>query len=94
MKRKPDFPNFVPVADISEADRLLTTHDVARLLAVSRETLKGWRSRNRRAGIGPQFVRIGGLAKKAGRVRYSLREVERYIRERTVGTSRAESEAS
>jgi len=79
MKRKPNFPNFPPVADIPEGERLLRPREVAELLSVSMGTIRGWRSRNPRTGEGPEFIRVGGL-----RVRYSLRALREYLSERTV----------
>jgi hypothetical protein len=80
MKRKPNFQHFPPTAQVSEEDCLLTSRDVARLLAVDPQTVKGWRSRNPRTGTGPSFIRIGG---RVGRIRYSFQAVREYLRERT-----------
>jgi hypothetical protein len=77
MKRKPDFPNFPPTAGVSEEDCLLTGHDVARLLGVSPDTVVDWRCRYPERG--PDFIRVG-----AGRIRYSLGAVRKYLNERTV----------
>ena len=79
MRRKPDFSSVPLNAGITEEDCLLTSRDVARLLAVSPDTLKGWRSRNPRTGTGPEFIRLGGL-----RVRYSFRAVHEYLSKATV----------
>ena len=80
MRRKPDFSNIPPAPGVAEEDRLLTSRDVARLLAVSLDTVKGWRSRKPRTGTGPPFIRIGG---DEGRIRYSLRALRKYLAEHT-----------
>jgi predicted DNA-binding transcriptional regulator AlpA len=77
MKRRPNFPNFPPIA-VSKEDCLLTTRDVARLLAVSAGTVKDWRNRSGRPEKGPEFIRFGGS------VRYALRAVRKYLSKRTV----------
>jgi hypothetical protein len=79
MRRKPIFSNIPPDAGITEEDLLLTTQDVARLLAVNPYTLKAWRSRKYRDRSGPPFIRVGGHF-----VRYSLRTLREYLSERTV----------
>jgi hypothetical protein len=79
MRRKPLFPNIPPDAGITEEDLLLTTEDVARMLAVNPYTLKAWRCRQDRAGVGPPFIKVGTRF-----VRYSLRDVREYLSERTV----------
>ena len=76
MMRKPNFSNMD--TDI-ESDRLLKAREVARILSVSVDTLRGWRSKNPCTGVGPEFVRVGGL-----RVRYSLRAIREYLRRNTV----------
>jgi hypothetical protein len=89
MRRKPNFPNLSPLADIAEADQLLTTDDVARLLAVNPYNLKAWRSRKDRAGLGPPFIKLSRRC-----VRYSLRALRDYLSERTVGMCRAQREGT
>jgi len=85
--RKP--PNFRPrtkaqqmnldvgtFVGVTEEDRLLRTHEAAEFLAVAVDTLKRWRRRLHRSG--PPFIRVGG------RVRYSLWDLRRYLKNRTV----------
>ncbi len=57
---------------------LLTPRAAAGLLAVSPDTLKFWRTRSHRGG--PDFIRVGG------RIRYSLRDLCRWLEEQTVRT--------
>jgi hypothetical protein len=61
---------------VTEEDRLLRTHEAAEFLAVAVDTLKRWRRRLHRSG--PPFIRVGG------RVRYSLWDLRRYLKNRTV----------
>jgi hypothetical protein len=79
MRHKPLFPNIPPDAGITEEDFLLTTQDVARLLAVNPYTLMAWRCKQDRAGVGLPFIKVGTRF-----VRYSLRDVREYLSERTV----------
>jgi excisionase family DNA binding protein len=53
--------------------RLLTPREVADLLRVSLDHLKGWRC----SGTGPRFVRLGHRT-----VRYDEASVEQWLRER------------
>jgi len=79
-KREPDWPHVEMFDKLFEEDCLLTGRQVARLLAVSPGTLKGWRrTKKGRTGEGPEFIRVGGL-----RVRYSLRAVREYLSEHTL----------
>lgn len=48
---------------------LLTTHEVAQRLAISRRTLENYRN----AGVGPSFIRIGRL------VRYCADDIDRWL---------------
>ena len=59
-------------------DLLLRPQEAAEFLGVETATLDFWRSRVR--GRGPDFVRIGA---RQGRIRYSLRALRAYARERT-----------
>ena len=54
---------------------LLTTAEVARMLAVSEYTVRAWRMR----GTGPPYVRVAGKA-----IRYRADQVEAWLEERTV----------
>ncbi len=56
-------------------EKLLTTVDVAKILNVSEQTLRIWRSKN----IGPAFSKFGDS--KQSDVRYSRRDVEIYIQQ-------------
>jgi uncharacterized protein YjcR len=78
MRRKLFFPNVPPNARITEEDCLLTSRDVAEMLAVDPQTVRGWRSRNKRAGEGPEFIKLG--SGPGARVRYRRSAVEKYLR--------------
>lgn len=56
---------------------LLNTYDVARILGLSPLTLRCWRKRSERKEA-LNFIRVGR------RIRYSLQDVRRYIKSRTV----------
>ncbi|MBC7767420.1 MAG: helix-turn-helix domain-containing protein [Phycisphaerales bacterium] len=58
-------------------DRRLTVEEAAELLSVSVKTLEAWR----RLGKGPEFVKLGRS------VRYTMRALDRFTRERTVRNS-------
>ena len=60
-----------------EEPPLLDTHDLARLLGLSPDSLKNWRKRSQRKE-GQNFIRVGR------RIRYSLEDVRRYLKNRTV----------
>jgi hypothetical protein len=64
-----------PALNFEEAP-LLTTYDVAQILGLSPLTLRSWRKRSLRDG--PSFIRVGR------RIRYSIQDLQRYIRSRTV----------
>lgn len=65
------------------APRLMTPREAASQLAVSEKTLANWRCE----GGGPRFVKISrnrtGSNGPAGAIRYEVRELERWIAERT-----------
>ena len=63
-------------AGVTEEDRLLRTHEAAEFLAVSPHTLKLWRKRSQRRG--PDFIRVEGC------IRYSMQDLGRYLKNRTV----------
>jgi len=67
-------------------DRLLSSRDLAQLLNVSPFTIRGWRGKNLRTGLGPPFFRING------RPRYSLAMVRQWLAEQVVVVGRAERE--
>jgi hypothetical protein len=69
-----------PFVEVTEGDCLLRTGAAAEFLAVSLGTLKFWRVRSHRAG--PDFIRVGSG------VRYSLAELRRYLKRRTVRVRR------
>ncbi len=56
-----------------DGDRLLTTIEVAGLLAVSPHTLRWWRNWTH---TGPPFFRFGG---RRGHVRYSRADLQRWL---------------
>lgn len=58
-------------------DRRLTVEDAAEFLCVSVKTLEAWR----RLGKGPMFVKLGRS------VRYTMRALDQFTRERTVRNS-------
>lgn len=64
-----------PVLD--QEDRGLTVEEAARVLCVSVKTLEAWR----RLGKGPMFVKLGRS------VRYTMRDLDQFTRERTVRNS-------
>lgn len=57
---------------------LLRTSEVARWLSVSPATLRQWRTR----GVGPRYVKNGNDA-----LGYLVKDIERWLRERTVATN-------
>jgi len=73
MKRKPNFPNFPPIAGVSEQDYLLSPRDAAQLLGVAVGTLRRWRYEHR----GPPFIKVEGS------FRYSLKALRAYLAART-----------
>lgn len=58
-------------------DRRLTVEEAAQVLCVSVKTLEAWR----RLGKGPMFVKLGRA------VRYTMRDLDQFTRERTVRNS-------
>ena len=63
--------------------QLLKPHEVAKLLGVSRRTLAYWRARR----TGPAWVDVtGGLGRKPC-IRYSLADLEAWIKENTKRTA-------
>jgi len=57
-----------------KALRMYTEDEISEILQVSRSQLRKWRmARNRRAGVGPPFKKIGRL------VRYPEQELQDYI---------------
>jgi Helix-turn-helix domain len=65
------------LGEVAGSDRLLTTEEAAGRLAVSPATLHWWRWRH----TGPEFVRMNGAR---GAVRYSLKALRKFLKERTV----------
>ncbi|MEJ2860553.1 helix-turn-helix transcriptional regulator [Actinomycetospora flava] len=67
--------------DAGPLERLLTSREVSEIIGVPDNTLRDWRC----DAVGPPFIRIG----RGGRnqpVRYRLRDLERWLDERTVRT--------
>jgi methylphosphotriester-DNA--protein-cysteine methyltransferase len=62
---------------IGQEDRRLTVEEAAQVLCVSVKTLEAWR----RLGKGPVFVKLGRS------VRYTMRALDQFTRERTVRNS-------
>jgi len=62
---------------VSQDDRRLTVDEAAQVLCVSVKTLEAWR----RLGKGPMFVKLGRS------VRYTMRALDEFTRERTVRNS-------
>ncbi|WP_349427474.1 helix-turn-helix domain-containing protein [Microbacterium sp. LWS13-1.2] len=54
---------------ISDTTRLLTSKEVAGMLAVSESTLSRWREH----GTGPRYLSLGGI------FRYTVQDVQSYI---------------
>lgn len=72
--RKPARANVIA---LHHDDRRLTVEEAAELLCVSVKTLEAWR----RLGKGPMFVKLGRS------VRYTMRALDQFTRERTVRNS-------
>ena len=72
-KRQPKRPAQI----VSAEERRLTVEETAELLSVSAKTLEAWR----RLGKGPEFVKLGRA------VRYTMRALDAFTRERTVRNS-------
>jgi predicted DNA-binding transcriptional regulator AlpA len=62
---------------LGQEDRRLTVEEAAQVLCVSVKTLEAWR----RLGKGPMFVKLGRS------VRYTMRDLDQFTRERTVRNS-------
>jgi predicted DNA-binding transcriptional regulator AlpA len=62
---------------LGHEDRRLTVEEAAHVLCVSVKTLEAWR----RLGKGPMFVKLGRA------VRYTMRDLDQFTRERTVRNS-------
>ena len=62
---------------VGQEDRRLTVDEAAQVLCVSVKTLEAWR----RLGKGPAFVKLGRS------VRYTMRALDQFTRERTVRNS-------
>ncbi|HYD73364.1 MAG TPA: helix-turn-helix domain-containing protein [Candidatus Binatia bacterium] len=62
---------------VGQEDRRLTVDEAAHVLCVSVKTLEAWR----RLGKGPAFVKLGRS------VRYTMRALDQFTRERTVRNS-------
>lgn len=62
---------------VGQEDRRLTVEEAAHVLCVSVKTLEAWR----RLGKGPVFVKLGRS------VRYTMRALDQFTRERTVRNS-------
>lgn len=69
-------PDLETPVGVTQEESLLRPGEAAEFLRVAVATLKDWRGRLH--GIGPSFIRVGG------RVRYSLRDLRRYVKSRTV----------
>jgi hypothetical protein len=66
-----------PLSVLGHEDRRLTVEEAAQVLCVSVKTLEAWR----RLGKGPMFVKLGRA------VRYTMRDLDQFTRERTVRNS-------
>jgi predicted DNA-binding transcriptional regulator AlpA len=66
-----------PPCVLGHEDRRLTVEEAAQVLCVSVKTLEAWR----RLGKGPMFVKLGRA------VRYTMRDLDQFTRERTVRNS-------
>ncbi|MGE0187681.1 MAG: helix-turn-helix domain-containing protein [Hyphomonadaceae bacterium] len=66
-----------PPSVLGHEDRRLTVEEAAQVLCVSVKTLEAWR----RLGKGPMFVKLGRA------VRYTMRDLDQFTRERTVRNS-------
>lgn len=62
----------------------LSPPQAARYLGLTERCLAAWRN----AGTGPAFVRLGGFT---GRVRYSVAEIDRFMRRRMHASTSAET---
>jgi hypothetical protein len=62
---------------VGQEDRRLTVDEAAQVLCMSAKTLEAWR----RLGKGPVFVKLGRS------VRYTMRALDQFTRERTVRNS-------
>lgn len=69
------------IVDITQTDPLLRQEVVAEYIDVSLATLEKWR----KTGRGPAHVRVGRL------IRYRQSDIERWLREQTVGGSERRS---
>lgn len=68
-------PDWTALRTSAATTRYLTPTDAGEMLGVTPRTLIEWR----RKGRGPRYIRIGG---PMGRVRYDVRELERFMAER------------
>jgi Helix-turn-helix domain len=80
MRQKGDSPCVWMSSEVTEDELLLNGHEAARLLGLSPRTLKYWRAEGHRKG--PPYVKLGDSPKAC--VRYSLKELRRFISSRTV----------
>jgi predicted DNA-binding transcriptional regulator AlpA len=65
-----------PKPQAKSEQRYVREKEAAAFLGVSVSTLQGWRSRA--TGSGPPVTKVGGM------VMYSMKELERYMEQRTV----------
>lgn len=79
MNRK----NINPQNPDSDELRLLTVAEAAVRLGLSVKTLANWRT----AGVGPRFCKMRHKRGPAGAVRYDLRELARWIEQRSVSST-------
>lgn len=75
--RRPKLEPRRPAQVVPAEDRRLTVEETAEVLSVSAKTLEAWR----RLGKGPAFVKLGRS------VRYTMRALDAFTRERTVRNS-------
>jgi excisionase family DNA binding protein len=68
----------VPLAQLEDSDALMTEEQVAMLLSVHRETIRGWRRPGR--AMGPRFFKLCGHL-----VRYRRADVFEWLREQKAG---------
>ena len=73
--------------ELSAAQQLVNTLQVAELLGVRPQTVRLWRH----LGKGPRYVRLGG---RYGRVLYRSSDVQAWLQERTYGSTAEETVAA
>jgi hypothetical protein len=75
------------MTDRPVASGYLSPRDAAAYLGVTERTLTEWR----RTGRGPRYTRLGAVT---GRVRYAVRDLDRYMRTRSHANTAAETAMS